>query len=74
MPVSLEEQEKVRSDLQGYLEGRRSPDVQTRDQTCGTLGDFFEYRIGNVYKIDQERFMALEHEIRAAMEALIALA
>jgi len=74
MAVSLEEQQKVRSDLQGYLKGLRSLDVQTRHQACGTLSDFFEYRIGSAYKIDQERLTAFEDEIRAAMEALIDLA
>ena len=74
MAVSLEEQERVRSDLQSYLERVRSSDMRTRDQACDALSDFFAYDIGNSYKIDRERLAAFQHEIREAMEALIDLA
>jgi hypothetical protein len=74
MAVSSEEQERVRSDLRRYLERLRSSDMRTRDQASDALSDFFEYDIGNSYKIDRGRLAAFQHEICEAMEALIDLA
>ena len=74
MAVSSEEQERVRSDLRRYLERLRSSDMRTRDQASDALSDFFEYDIGNSYKIDRGRLAAFQREICEAMEALIGLA
>jgi hypothetical protein len=69
--MSPEEREKVRSSVQRKLEGLRSSDTRTRDQSCEELNDFFE---SNGYRMSEERRAAFEGEIREAMGALLDLA